>query len=304
MPTRYVHEPWVAPVDVQQTAGCVVGIHYPMPIVDHIKASQINIERIKQVYAQLAKFKPQGTLNPQIVQRPNVIQSSPSPTSIIRNINQSSYLCSQTPPDKETAPEYSNKGEQAEQDKEIPYKEVIIVTQNDHSDNTKQASFDKQCLLSDRQYHCERVKSDKCEESIITYQKANEDNYSFKNLIMHNYEEYSNPQVNYQSPQVSQSNLYKEENSKLYYYCENKQTFYPPTYIQNGTNLEEAYSREENFASVRTAQLIHSNQEIDFISSNILEENTNGNCVYTTNSQTERKECDSDILRENSVSNM
>ena len=62
MPTRYIHEPWVAPEAVQQSARCIIGRDYPMPMVDHSKASQINIERIKQVYAQLAKYKPQGKL--------------------------------------------------------------------------------------------------------------------------------------------------------------------------------------------------------------------------------------------------
>ncbi|CAG4922585.1 unnamed protein product [Colias eurytheme] len=94
MPTRYIHEPWVAPDSVQQAARCIIGRDYPLPMVDHTKASQINIERIKQVYAQLAKYKPQGVIN-QAIQRPNVMQSSPSPTSIIASINQSNYLCSQ-----------------------------------------------------------------------------------------------------------------------------------------------------------------------------------------------------------------
>ncbi|XP_045503844.1 cryptochrome-1-like isoform X2 [Colias croceus] len=94
MPTRYIHEPWVSPDSVQQAARCIIGRDYPLPMVDHTKASQINIERIKQVYAQLAKYKPQGVIN-QVIQRPNVMQSSPSPTSIIASINQSNYLCSQ-----------------------------------------------------------------------------------------------------------------------------------------------------------------------------------------------------------------
>ncbi|XP_072936024.1 cryptochrome-1-like isoform X2 [Epargyreus clarus] len=59
MPTRYIHEPWMAPDSVQQSARCIIGHDYPMPMVDHAKASQINLERIKQVYAQLAKYKPQ-----------------------------------------------------------------------------------------------------------------------------------------------------------------------------------------------------------------------------------------------------
>ncbi|KAG7304434.1 Cryptochrome-1 [Plutella xylostella] len=97
IPTRYIHEPWAAPDEVQQAARCVVGRDYPLPMVDHGKASSINIERIKQVYAQLAKYKPQSNLNPQTVQRPNSMQMSPSPTSIITSINQSNFLCSQTP---------------------------------------------------------------------------------------------------------------------------------------------------------------------------------------------------------------
>ncbi|XP_045529788.1 cryptochrome-1-like [Pieris brassicae] len=104
MPTRYIHEPWMAPSSVQQAARCVIGRDYPMPIIDHSKASQVNIERIKQVYAQLAKFKPQGVLNPQIVQRPNVMQSSPSPTSIIASINQSNFLCNTTPEGQSSNP--------------------------------------------------------------------------------------------------------------------------------------------------------------------------------------------------------
>ncbi|XP_047523326.1 cryptochrome-1-like [Pieris napi] len=104
MPTRYIHEPWMAPSSVQQAARCVVGRDYPMPIVDHAKTSLVNIERIKQVYAQLAKFRPQGVLNPQIVQRPNVMQSSPSPTSIITSINQSNFLCNTTPEGQSSSP--------------------------------------------------------------------------------------------------------------------------------------------------------------------------------------------------------
>ncbi|CAG5018070.1 unnamed protein product [Parnassius apollo] len=96
MPTQYIHEPWTAPAEVQRAARCVVGRDYPLPMVDHTKVSQINIERIKQVYAQLAKFKPQGSINPQVVARP---QSSPSPTSMITSIYQSNSavnLCSQS----------------------------------------------------------------------------------------------------------------------------------------------------------------------------------------------------------------
>lgn len=60
MPTQYIHEPWIAPETVQQAANCIIGQDYPLPMVDHAKASKINIERIKQVYTQLVNYRPQG----------------------------------------------------------------------------------------------------------------------------------------------------------------------------------------------------------------------------------------------------
>ena len=35
MSTEYVYEPWKAPLEVQKEAGCVIGVDYPAPIVDH-----------------------------------------------------------------------------------------------------------------------------------------------------------------------------------------------------------------------------------------------------------------------------
>lgn len=40
MPTRYVFEPWRAPLSVQRAANCLVGKVYPFPIVDHQNASR------------------------------------------------------------------------------------------------------------------------------------------------------------------------------------------------------------------------------------------------------------------------
>ncbi|XP_049854480.1 cryptochrome-1-like isoform X6 [Schistocerca gregaria] len=56
-PTRYIHEPWKAPESVQITAKCIIGKEFPLPIVDHQYASRINIERMKQVYQQLSKYR-------------------------------------------------------------------------------------------------------------------------------------------------------------------------------------------------------------------------------------------------------
>ncbi|KAK3090268.1 hypothetical protein FSP39_010528 [Pinctada imbricata] len=39
MPLRYLFEPWKAPKPVQEKANCIIGKDYPLPMVDHKKAS-------------------------------------------------------------------------------------------------------------------------------------------------------------------------------------------------------------------------------------------------------------------------
>ncbi len=46
VPTQYIHEPWTMPLDVQQQSGCVIGKHYPAPIVDRA----IVKERVMQAF--------------------------------------------------------------------------------------------------------------------------------------------------------------------------------------------------------------------------------------------------------------
>lgn len=61
MPTRYVHEPWKAPLSVQRAAGCVIGVDYPAPIVDHGRTSKENIGRMKVAYARGLRGVPEDT---------------------------------------------------------------------------------------------------------------------------------------------------------------------------------------------------------------------------------------------------
>ncbi|KAK0077844.1 hypothetical protein PV325_003391, partial [Microctonus aethiopoides] len=56
-PTRYIHEPWMAPLTIQRSAKCIIGRDYSLPMVNHSKSSRINIERMKQVYQQLSKYR-------------------------------------------------------------------------------------------------------------------------------------------------------------------------------------------------------------------------------------------------------
>lgn len=59
-PSNYIHEPWNAPEEVQRCAKCIIGKDYPKPMVNHGIASRINLERMKQVYAQLSKYRGSG----------------------------------------------------------------------------------------------------------------------------------------------------------------------------------------------------------------------------------------------------
>jgi deoxyribodipyrimidine photo-lyase len=40
VPSAYVHAPWTMPARAQRAAGCVIGVDYPAPLVDHARARQ------------------------------------------------------------------------------------------------------------------------------------------------------------------------------------------------------------------------------------------------------------------------
>ncbi|XP_039447538.1 cryptochrome-1-like [Culex pipiens pallens] len=122
-PTRYIHEPWNAPESVQRAARCIIGKNYPLPMVNHAIASRANMERIKQVYQQLAKYRSPshnsssvpastecgtekggsaiaGVMTAAKVQHMNAssLNDSPSPTTIMTSVNSSgNYMCRSNP---------------------------------------------------------------------------------------------------------------------------------------------------------------------------------------------------------------
>ncbi|MCJ8743403.1 hypothetical protein PDJAM_G00093610 [Pangasius djambal] len=61
-PAKYIYDPWNAPESVQKSAKCVIGVHYPKPMVHHAEASRLNIERMKQIYQQLSCYRGLGLL--------------------------------------------------------------------------------------------------------------------------------------------------------------------------------------------------------------------------------------------------
>ncbi|KTG05207.1 hypothetical protein cypCar_00004268 [Cyprinus carpio] len=61
-PAKFIYDPWNAPENVQKIAKCIIGVHYPKPMVNHAEASRINIERMKQIYQQLSCYRGLGLL--------------------------------------------------------------------------------------------------------------------------------------------------------------------------------------------------------------------------------------------------
>ncbi|NXG58024.1 CRY1 protein, partial [Hemiprocne comata] len=61
-PAKYIYDPWNAPESIQKAAKCVIGVNYPKPMVNHAEASRLNIERMKQIYQQLSRYRGLGLL--------------------------------------------------------------------------------------------------------------------------------------------------------------------------------------------------------------------------------------------------
>lgn len=42
---------------MQKAAKCIIGVDYPKPMVNHAETSRLNIERMKQIYQQLSRYR-------------------------------------------------------------------------------------------------------------------------------------------------------------------------------------------------------------------------------------------------------
>ncbi len=49
VPNTFIHAPWLMPGDMQRRAGCIIGRHYPAPIVDHERAQRTARARIAEL---------------------------------------------------------------------------------------------------------------------------------------------------------------------------------------------------------------------------------------------------------------
>ena len=51
-PNEFIYEPWLAPMEVQIKARCIIGEDYPKPIHDHSKASKENMAKMKVAFEE------------------------------------------------------------------------------------------------------------------------------------------------------------------------------------------------------------------------------------------------------------
>jgi deoxyribodipyrimidine photo-lyase len=54
VPDEFIHKPWEMPAALQRQAGCVIGEHYPKPIVEHSWARQRALDVFKQARERFA----------------------------------------------------------------------------------------------------------------------------------------------------------------------------------------------------------------------------------------------------------
>ena len=48
VPQKFIHEPWKMPIEIQKQTNCIVGQHYPFPVIDHFQARDITLDAYKR----------------------------------------------------------------------------------------------------------------------------------------------------------------------------------------------------------------------------------------------------------------
>ena len=66
-PVGYIYEPWKAPLDIQEKAGCIIGCGYPEPMINHKEASDRNrkmMEELRKILLQKSNMKEPKHIKP------------------------------------------------------------------------------------------------------------------------------------------------------------------------------------------------------------------------------------------------
>lgn len=205
------------------------------------------------------------------------MQSSPSPTSIIASINQSNYLCSQTPDPQTSTSQATNKDHTGlfqypgklitQGDKPPQFKQVYIVqeeanssiaTQNISDSLSSQTNYDTVNRQQEILYHITELN-----EPI-----AKQDKYNFKNLAINNYhQKYSHAEeILYQSRKVTRNEICAQQVIKVRPYSDEKLKLYLSNLSGNALGMEDVHTHSEILQRFLPSNLSHpyeneSNQE-------------------------------------------
>lgn len=178
-------------------------------------------------------------MNPQVVARPNVLQSSPSPTSIITSINQSNFLCSQTQEPQSTLAASQQ-----------PFKQETDIFL--HPDNivreTKQ-HFKQVVIVQKAQNEnisTEIPQGPRIQDKFINGQleiscelNPNKQNYNLNNLVINNSDPRFNQQTFHgQSHKIDGISESVQINNS---YDADKPKFYLPLYNDNGMHVQNTH---------------------------------------------------------------
>ena len=55
IPTEYIYEPWKTPIELQKDVGCVIGVDYPAPIINHKEVTRRNRNMMEELQTTLMK---------------------------------------------------------------------------------------------------------------------------------------------------------------------------------------------------------------------------------------------------------
>ena len=53
-PNEYIYCPWQAPKEVQEQCGCVIGVNYPYPIINHVTTGYLCMEKYRSCIVALS----------------------------------------------------------------------------------------------------------------------------------------------------------------------------------------------------------------------------------------------------------
>lgn len=58
LPSKYIHQPWMTPLHIQNRRECIIGQNYPHPMIDLAVASEMNCNRMKNIRDSLIDSQP------------------------------------------------------------------------------------------------------------------------------------------------------------------------------------------------------------------------------------------------------